>query len=242
MRTNLGRVFKWDKHRQRAQMISQDCVSKSHGFEWQYRSHRRQQSVALHSQEVKEMVIAINIMLGVKVKKLRQWQGTQPQGDQMFLMWGMGTLSLQVHRHPFKWKLGEVVGTSNLPPKKAQQCGWEPGMLVNTGKLAAESRYHNPDPLICLLGHANETKVVVEEVEMMALVDTGSQISVLTEGIFTEMGLKILPLKNLIRGVLDLKGMGGISIPYKGYIEANLTIPDLPWYNESVLYLLVSNH
>ena len=63
---------------------------------------------------------------------------------------------------------------------------------------------------------------------MMALVDTESQISALTEGFCTEMGLGILPLRNLIGGVLCLKGMGGISIPYKGYIEANLTIPDLP--------------
>ena len=63
---------------------------------------------------------------------------------------------------------------------------------------------------------------------MMALMDTGFQISALTEGFYTEMGLKILSLRNLIRGVLHLKGMWGISIPFKGYVEANLTIPDLP--------------
>ena len=35
-------------------------------------------------------------------------------------------------------------------------------MLVNTNKLVAESGYHNPDPLVWLLGHANEAKAVVE--------------------------------------------------------------------------------
>ena len=55
---------------------------------------------------------------------------------------------------------------------------------------------------------------------MTAPVDTGSQISALTEGFCTEFGLRILPLK----GLLHLKGTGSVSIPYKGYIEADLTI------------------
>ena len=87
--------------------------------------------------------------------------------------------------------------------------------LVNTNKLAAESGYHSPDPWVQVLGCAIEAEVVVEEVETMALVDTGSQISALTEGFITEMGLKILPLRNVVGGVLHLKGMGGILIPYK---------------------------
>ena len=48
---------------------------------------------------------------------------------------------------------------------------------------------------------------------MMALVDTGSQISTLTEGFCLERGLKILSLKNLMRGGLCLEGVGGIAIP-----------------------------
>ena len=38
----------------------------------------------------------------------------------------------------------------------------------------AESRYQNPDPLVWLLGHADEAMVVVEGVEMMVLVDNVS--------------------------------------------------------------------
>ena len=113
-------------------------------------------------------------------------------------------------------------------PQEVQQSGGEQGTPVNTSKLAAESGYHNADPSVCLLGCANDTKVVVEGVEMMALVETGSQISALTEGFCTEMQLKIFPMRNLIRGWLCLKRMGGILIPCKGYVEANVTIPDLP--------------
>ena len=82
-----------------------------------------------------------------------------------------------------------------------QQSGGEPVMLVNTSKLAAESGYHNHDPLVWLLHHAYEAMVVVERMDMMSLVDTWSQISALIEGFCTEMGLRILPLRNLIEGI-----------------------------------------
>ena len=61
-------------------------------------------------------------------------------------------------------------------------------MLISTYKLAAEFEYHNPDPLVQLLCHANESMLVVEGVEMIALVDTGSHISALTEGFLQKWG------------------------------------------------------
>ena len=54
-----------------------------------------------------------------------------------------------------------------------QLSGGEPGTLVSTDKLVAEPGYHNPDPLVWLHGHTNETMVVAEGVEMTALIDTG---------------------------------------------------------------------
>ena len=113
-------------------------------------------------------------------------------------------------------------------PCDMQQSGGEPGTSVNTNKLVLESGYHNPDPLVWLLGQANEVMVVVERVETTALVDTGFQISAFTEGFCTEIGLRILPLRNLIGDELHLQGTGGILIPYKGCVEANITIPDVP--------------
>ena len=53
---------------------------------------------------------------------------------------------------------------------------------------------------------------------MTVLVDTGSQISALTESFSTERGLKILPLRNLYMGVLFLEWTGGISVPHEGYV------------------------
>ena len=59
------------------------------------------------------------------------------------------------------------------------------GTSSSANTLAAEPGYHNPTPMVHLIGLANEAMVVVEGVEMMALVDTGSQIPTLTEGFCT---------------------------------------------------------
>ena len=69
----------------------------------------------------------------------------------------------------------------------------------------AESRYYNPDPLLRLIGEANETKIRFDKTEIKALVDSGSQISTVTENLAKLMGWKIKSLKN----ILDIEGTGG---------------------------------
>ena len=114
----------------------------------------------------------------------------------------------------------------------------EPGTSVNVNTPVAEPGFHNPSPMVWIIVHTNEAVVVVEGVEMVALVDTRSKISALTEWFCLEFGFRILPL----RGLLHLKGTGGVPIPYNRYIEANLTIPSLRRYNEDVLFLVVLNN
>ena len=71
-------------------------------------------------------------------------------------------------------------------------------MSVSTKKLAVEPGYHNPSPLVWIIDHANEAMAVIEGMEIMSLVDTGSQISTLTKQFCTEFGLRILLLRSLV--------------------------------------------
>ena len=106
--------------------------------------------------------------------------------------------------------------------------------MVSPNKLVAEPGYHSPDHMVWLLGHANKAMAVVEGVEMMALVETGSKVFTPTERFSTEMSLRILPLGGFDRGCVVSQGDQVILILYRGYIEAKLNIPDLPCYNEDV--------
>ena len=107
--------------------------------------------------------------------------------------------------YPLNGNLKEVGSTPTYAPVQTTRQR-EPGTSVNAHKPVVEPKYHNLDPLAGLLGHANEAAVVVEGLEMMPLVDTGSQISALTERSCTEIRLRILPLGHLLGGCWILRG------------------------------------
>ena len=52
-----------------------------------------------------------------------------------------------------------------------------------------------------------------------------------------KMGLKILNLESL----LDIEGGGGIAIPYIGYVEVNLQIPEIRNYNKDALMMVMND-
>ena len=64
--------------------------------------------------------------------------------------------------HSFKQKPWGGLEHLQPAPQDTQPGGGEPGTLVSTSKPVAEPEYHNPDPLVPLLGHTNEAAVVVE--------------------------------------------------------------------------------
>ena len=91
----------------------------------------------------------------------------------------------------------------------------------------------NPDPVVQLVGHANEAPVVVDGHEVTAIVDLGAQVSNISAQLCKGLGLKIQPLGQL----LELEGTGGAAIPYLRFVEVNLQILGIRGYNEDVLLL-----
>ena len=66
-------------------------------------------------------------------------------------------------------------------------------------------RYHNPDPLIQLIGPVKESTVILEGKEYPALLDSGAQPSGISLKLAKKLGLKIYQLDTL----LDIEGFGG---------------------------------
>ena len=101
----------------------------------------------------------------------------------------------------------------------------------------AKSKYYNPDPLLRLIGEANETEVALDKAKVKALVDSGSQISTVTETLAKKMGWKVKSLRN----ILDIEGTGGVRVKYKGYVEAVLEIPNVKNFAEPSLFVVVND-
>ena len=98
--------------------------------------------------------------------------------------------------------------------------------------------YLNPDPLVRLIGEPNEAIVKIEGQKFDSLIDSGAQISQLTESLGKALDLKIWNLKE----ILPLEGAAGIKVPYLGYVEARLEIPGVDAFNEDCLFLVMPDH
>ena len=95
-----------------------------------------------------------------------------------------GQTPLQLHAVKSKHSL------CNPKPKLTQ----DKAVKQRGQKGIAPILFLNPDPVVQLVGHANEAPVVVDGCEVAALVDLGAQGSNISAQLCEELGLKIQPL------------------------------------------------
>ena len=98
-------------------------------------------------------------------------------------------------------------------------------------------KYHNPDPLVRLIGPANEAVILVEGQEFPALIDSRAQLSTMSEALVQALKLPVHNLHTLIEAEVS----GGNTIPYVGYVEARLQIPGIQAMNEDSLFMVSNN-
>ena len=102
---------------------------------------------------------------------------------------------------------------------------------------AVKEHYHNPDPIAYLIGKVNEAHILVDDVECLALIDSGGQLLTITTKFVKQLGLKIHQLDRILRFGSTEEG----DIPYGGYVEVNLKIPEIKAFNEDVLMLVIED-
>ena len=98
-------------------------------------------------------------------------------------------------------------------------------------------QYHNPDPLVRLIGTPNKSRVEVEGVPITALIDSGANLSAITISFAEELQLEIKGLQT----ILDIEPTGGGQVPYHGYVECKLKIPQIKKFDLDVLMLVIDD-
>ena len=114
--------------------------------------------------------------------------------------------------------------------------GADLGDLQRGGYIPAPE-YHNPDHLVQLIGPANEGKVNVEGVETTALIDTGACMSAMTKSFAEALELELKSLDSM----LEIKGTEGGKVPYHGYVECRLNLPQIDKFDYDVLMLIIDD-
>ena len=104
--------------------------------------------------------------------------------------------------------------------------------------ISKGAQYHNPNAVTRFIGPRNIARVEINRVKTRVLMDSGSQVNMMTEKFLKTVGLTLRPLADL--GLkLGVEGSAGTDIPYLGYMEANLKLPTANGYNSDQLFLVV---
>ena len=85
------------------------------------------------------------------------------------------------------------------------------------------------------MGEANESKVIVEGQETRALLDSGSQLSAISLTWVKKLNLKPKQLQS----ILQIEGSESLEVPYLGYVEVHLRIPEVKAFDQDVLLLII---
>ena len=137
-------------------------------------------------------------------------------------------------------------GFGGCTPSPGEGAPLEPKPTVNSKALGGGesgigvvpgSQYHNPDPLVRLIGTPNESSVYVEGVSITSLIDSGANMSAITKSFAEKLQLEIKSL----RTILDIEATGGGRVPYHGYVECRLKIPQVEKFDLDVLMLVIDN-
>ena len=110
-----------------------------------------------------------------------------------------------------------------MPSPQNQENKKRAGISINTAQTdsitlkAIREEYHNPDLIAQLVGKTNEKSILVDDVECLALIDSGAQISPIMIELVKQLGLKIHKLDRILK--YEMTGRG--DIPYMGYVETN---------------------
>ena len=88
-----------------------------------------------------------------------------------------------------------------------------------------------------LIGPAIEAVIIVEGQEFLALIDSGVQLSTMSEALVQALKLSVHNLNTLIEAEVS----GGNTIPYVGYVETRLQIPSIQAMNKDSLFMVSNN-
>ena len=89
--------------------------------------------------------------------------------------------------------------------------------------------------MVRLIGEANETDIIIENKKVKGLIDSRVQVSSISDTFASKLGLKVKQLDTL----LDLEPTGGEQVPYDGYVELRMRVPNGRAFDLDVLMLVI---
>ena len=84
-------------------------------------------------------------------------------------------------------------------------------------------------------------ELTVEGRNFTALVDSGSQVNMITPALVQQYGFPVLPLEDLVDYQVNLVGLGGMRTSLLGFVILHVQVPGVSGYDEDTVFLMVAN-
>ena len=104
------------------------------------------------------------------------------------------------------------------------------------GDKSGRIQHSNPQPTP-LVGSSNIVDLRINGHQMKALLDTGSMLSIIAGSKAANLGLPLQRVTDLV----TVQGVGGQTLPYKGYVEADVELKEDSKETISTLLLVVED-
>ena len=88
------------------------------------------------------------------------------------------------------------------------------------------------------IGPETVVDVILEEHEVAALAESGSQVNTITPEFANTRGYPVLPLEKLVNHPMDLVGIGGQCMLPFGFMIVRLQVKEVAGYNKDVVFLV----
>lgn len=91
-----------------------------------------------------------------------------------------------------------------------------------------------------IVGSSNDGEIFANNIQTKGLIDTGSMITTISDSFYKSMD-PLPELHNITEFGLSVQGANGEDLPFKGYIEAEISAPVLSGSGFKILLLIVSD-
>ena len=81
--------------------------------------------------------------------------------------------------------------------------------------------------------------LTIEDRNVNALVDSGSQVNTIMPTFVQQYGIPVLPLEDLVDHPLNLVGLGGKRTSLLGFVILHVQVWEITGYDEDVVFLVV---
>ena len=105
--------------------------------------------------------------------------------------------------------------------------------------------YLNLDPYCQFIGPKNGGKVLIDDELTTCLLDSGSQLNIITPAYTHRQGMDIMSLDHLAQEVggkiPPILGIGSIMVNPEGYVMMNVTVPCVKGYSEDQIAIVMDD-